>query len=71
MVMSTDFATHYTHYYLPIKTGLTFLSPKPFYFHIILLISEGIFSCRTMGMNVKKRLYEGVALPTAIYGSKT
>ena len=26
-----------------------------------------VFSCRAMGMNVKKRLYEGVAVPTAVY----
>ena len=28
---------------------------------------EKVFSCRVIGMNVKKRLYEGVAVPTAKY----
>ena len=26
-----------------------------------------MFSCRATGMNVKRRLYEGVAVPTALY----
>ena len=30
-----------------------------------------VFSCRVMGMNVKSRLYEGVAVPTALYGAET
>ena len=30
-----------------------------------------VFSCRVMGMNVKRRLYEGVAVPTALYGTET
>ena len=30
-----------------------------------------VFSCRAMGMNVKRRLYEGVAVFTAIYGTET
>ena len=28
-----------------------------------------VSSCRAMRMNVKRRLYEGVALPTALYGA--
>ena len=30
-----------------------------------------VFSCRAMGMNVKRRLYEGVAVPTVLYGAET
>ena len=30
-----------------------------------------VFSCRAMGMNVKRRLYEGVAVPTALYETET
>ena len=30
-----------------------------------------VFSCRVMGMNVKRRLYEGVAVSTALYGAET
>ena len=26
-----------------------------------------VFSCKAMGMNVKRRLYEGVAVPTTLY----
>ena len=26
-----------------------------------------MLSCRAMGMNVKRRIYEGVAVPTALY----
>ena len=29
------------------------------------------FSCRMMGRNVKRRLYEGVAVPTALYVAET
>ena len=29
-----------------------------------------VFSCRVMRMNVKRRLYEGVAVPTVLYGLK-
>ena len=30
-----------------------------------------VFSCRVMGMYVKRRLYEGVAVTTALYGAET
>ena len=30
-----------------------------------------MFCCRVMGMNVKRRFYEGIAVPTSIYGAKT
>ena len=30
-----------------------------------------VFSCKVMGMNVKRRLYEGIAFPTALYGVET
>ena len=30
-----------------------------------------VFNCRSLGMSVKRRLYEGVAVPTALYGSET
>ena len=30
-----------------------------------------VFRCRSLGMNVKRKLYEGVAVPTALYGSET
>ena len=30
-----------------------------------------VLSCRAMGMNVKRKLYEGVAVPTALYGVET
>ena len=30
-----------------------------------------VFSCRAMGLNVKRRLYEEVAVPTALYGTET
>ena len=29
-----------------------------------------VFSSKGMGMNVKRRLYKGVAVPTAIYGTE-
>ena len=30
-----------------------------------------VFSCRTMGMNVKRRKYEGIAVSTVLYGAET
>ena len=30
-----------------------------------------VLNCRAMKMNVKRRLYEGAAVPTALYGSET
>ena len=30
-----------------------------------------MFGCRSLRMNVKKRLYEGIAVPTALYGAET
>ena len=30
-----------------------------------------LFKCRRFQMSVKKRLYEGVVMPTVMYGSKT
>ena len=30
-----------------------------------------VFCCRTMAINLKRRLYEGVAVPTALYGAET
>ena len=30
-----------------------------------------MFSCRVMGMNVKRRLYEGRHMLTALYGTET
>ena len=30
-----------------------------------------MFRCKMMGINVKRRLYERVAVPTALYGAKT
>ena len=30
-----------------------------------------MFICRAVGMNVKRRLYERVAVPTALYGDET
>ena len=29
-----------------------------------------VFSCTAMGMNIKRRLYEGVAAPTVLYGAE-
>ena len=29
-----------------------------------------VFSCRAMGMNVKRKLYEGVVVLTALYGAE-
>ena len=33
----------------------------------IVLGGKKVFSCRAMGMNVKRRLYEGVVAPTTLY----
>ena len=30
-----------------------------------------MFNCRSLRMDVKRRLYEGVAVPTALYGAET
>ena len=30
-----------------------------------------VFSHRVIGINIKRRLYEGVAVPTALYETKT
>ena len=30
-----------------------------------------VFSCRAIQMNIKRRLCEGVAVPTALYGAET
>ncbi len=30
-----------------------------------------MFKCRSLAMNAKKRLYEGVVVPTALYGAET
>ena len=30
-----------------------------------------IFKCRSLGMNAKRKLYEGVVVPTALYGAET
>ena len=30
-----------------------------------------VFRCIAMGINVKRRLYECIALPTALYGAET
>ena len=32
---------------------------------------KNLFSCRVMGMHVKIKLYEGVAVPTTLYVAKT
>ncbi len=30
-----------------------------------------VFKCKSLGMSAKRRLYEGVVVPTALYGSET
>ena len=30
-----------------------------------------MFSCRAMGIDIKKKLYKGISVPTALYGAKT
>ena len=30
-----------------------------------------VFKCRSLGMNAKRRLYEGIVVPTALYGAET
>ncbi len=30
-----------------------------------------MFKCKSLGMSAKRRLYEGVAIPTALYGAET
>ncbi len=30
-----------------------------------------MFECRSLGMSAKRRLYEGVVVPTALYGAET
>ena len=30
-----------------------------------------VVSCRVMGMNIERKLYEGVAVPTALYEGET
>ncbi len=30
-----------------------------------------VFKCKSLGMSAKKRLYEGVVVPTALYGAET
>ncbi len=32
---------------------------------------ERAFKCKSLGMSAKKRLYEGVVIPTALYGAET
>ena len=37
----------------------------------VLVGMKKVFSCKAMVMNVKRRLYEGVAVSTALHGPKT
>ncbi len=30
-----------------------------------------MFTCKSLGMSAKRRLYEGVVLPTVLYGAET
>ncbi len=30
-----------------------------------------VFKCRSLGMSAKRRLYEGVVVPTGLYGAET
>ncbi len=32
---------------------------------------ERVFKCSMLGMNAKKRLYEGIVVTTALYGAET
>ena len=36
----------------------------------VLGVMNGLFKCRTIGMDAKRSLYESVVVPTVLYGSE-